>query len=82
MYRSCPGTTVARSQGDGVMVHLLLVYLAALNCNEAIYFLIYVEHILLNKHNNGMPQLTTKKHYLKGLRENDSKSKASSLYHL
>ena len=64
------------------MVHLLLVYLAALNCNEAIYFLIYVEHILLNKPNNGMPQLTTKKHYLKGLRENDSKSKASSLYHL
>ena len=75
MYRSCPGTTVARSQRDSVMVHLLL---AALHYNQAIYFLIYVEHIRLNKHNNGMPQLTAKKHHLKGLRENDSKSKASS----
>ena len=82
MYRSCPGTTVARSQGGGVMVHLLLVLLAALHCSQAIYFFIYVEHIRLNKHNNGMPQLTAKKHHLKGLRENDSKSKASSLYHL
>ena len=46
MYRSCPGTTVARSQRDSVMVHLLL---AALHYNQAIYFLIYVEHIRLNK---------------------------------
>ena len=30
MYPSCPCATEARSQGDGVMVHLLLMWLVAL----------------------------------------------------